>query len=53
MSDDEVEAKFRELASRKLPPEKVDAALGALWGFDKASGADRIFEIVDIEAERA
>jgi len=52
MSDAEVEAKFRELASRKLPREKVDATLRALWGF-QASGADGIFEIVDIEAGRA
>jgi len=49
MMDAEVEAKFRELASRKLPREKVDAALGALWGFDEALNADGIFEIVDIE----
>ena len=52
MSDAEVVAKFRELALRKLPREKVDAALRALWGFDKASGADEIFEIFDIEAGR-
>jgi 2-methylcitrate dehydratase len=53
MSDQEVEAKFRDLASRKLPRERVDTALTALWGFDEAPQADGIFEIVDIEAGRA
>jgi 2-methylcitrate dehydratase len=48
MTDAEVEAKFRELASRKLPREKVDAALAALWGFDKAANADGVFEIVAV-----
>ena len=53
MSDQEVEAKFRHLAARKLAVHKVDAALTALWDFDKAPCADKIFEIVDIEAGRA
>jgi 2-methylcitrate dehydratase len=46
MSDGEVEAKFRDLASRKLAPAKVDAALATLWAFDKATSADAIFDAV-------
>ena len=53
MSDREVETKFRDLASRKLAGDKVDAALAALWDFDRAEGADGIFAVVDIEATRA
>lgn len=53
MTDEEVEAKFRDLARRKLASEKVDAAAAALWDFDEAQGADEIFEIVNIEAGRA
>ena len=53
MTDAEVEAKFRELASRKLPQNEVEALLAALWRFDEAANADKVFEIVDIEAGRA
>jgi 2-methylcitrate dehydratase len=52
MSDAEVEAKFRALAGRKLAGEKVEALLTALWGFDKAAGADEVFAIAEIEADR-
>ena len=52
MSDMEVASKFRDLATRKLAIEKVDAALAALWDFDQAPGADTIFELVDIETGR-
>jgi 2-methylcitrate dehydratase len=51
MSDAEVEAKFRDLASRKLSPAKVDAALAALWAFDQAASADAIFAAVRIETD--
>ena len=47
MSDAEVEAKFRDLAARRLAADRVEAALAALWDFDKAPGADGIFELVD------
>jgi 2-methylcitrate dehydratase len=52
VSDAEVEAKFRELAGRKLPREKVEALLATLWGFDKAANADAVFALADIEAGR-
>jgi 2-methylcitrate dehydratase len=52
MTDREVEAKFRDLASRKLAGDRVEAALAALWGFDKAASADEILDIVNIEAGR-
>jgi 2-methylcitrate dehydratase len=48
MSDAEVDAKFRELASRKLPKDKVEALLAALWRFDESANADGVFEIVTI-----
>jgi 2-methylcitrate dehydratase len=48
MSDAEVEAKFRELASRKLSREKVEALLAALWRFDDAANADGLFDIVTV-----
>jgi 2-methylcitrate dehydratase len=46
MSDREVEAKFRDLASRKLPKDKTEALLAALWRFDEAANADGVFEMV-------
>ena len=52
MGDQEVEAKFRELAGRKLDGATVDAALAALWSFDEAAGADALFALMDIEAGR-
>ncbi len=50
MSDQEVEAKFRQLAARKLSAERLEAALTAFWNFDQARSADEIFQIVDIES---
>lgn len=37
MSDAELEAKFRSLAGRRLPPEALDRALEALWNAERAS----------------
>ena len=53
MSDAEVKAKFRDLASRKLPKDRIEALLAALWRFDEAANADGIFAMADIEAGRA
>jgi 2-methylcitrate dehydratase len=52
MTDAEIEAKFRDLAGRKLANDKVDAALTALWAFDNAPSANEIFEIANVEAGR-
>jgi len=52
MSDTEVEAKFRELASPRLGAERAERALAALWRFDKAAGAEEIFDCVEMETGR-
>ncbi len=52
MTDREVETKFRDLASRKLAADKVEAALAAMWEFDKAASAEGLFDTVNIEAGR-
>ncbi len=50
MTDDEVSAKFRGLAQRALPQERVGAALDALWQLDAASDLSGIYEAVRIGA---
>ena len=49
MSDDEVNAKFRDLARRALPDERVSRALDALWQLDAAPDLDAIFKEVETE----
>ena len=46
MTDNEVNAKFRGLAQRALPQQRVDHALDALWKLDTATNLDAIFEAV-------
>ena len=48
MTDEEVWAKFRMLAGRKLPKEQVEWALETMWAFDTAKGLDALFEAVRI-----
>ncbi len=48
MTDEEVWAKFRMLAGRKLPKAQVEQALETMWAFDKAKGLDPLFESVRI-----
>jgi len=52
MSDEEVEAKFRDLASRKLPAGRVDTLLAELWRFDQAARVGDILACANIEAGR-
>lgn len=49
MSDEEINAKFRGLALRKLSPECVSEALDALWQLDAAPDLDAIFRAVQTE----
>jgi 2-methylcitrate dehydratase len=44
MTDEEVRAKFRMLAGRKLPKAQVEQALETMWAFDTAKGLDTLFE---------
>lgn len=44
MTDDEVSAKFRNLAQRVLPQARVEQMLSAIWRLDTASNLDAIFE---------
>jgi 2-methylcitrate dehydratase len=44
MTDEEVSAKFRMLAGRKLRKGQVEQALATMWAFDKADGLDVLFE---------
>jgi 2-methylcitrate dehydratase len=48
MTDEEVWAKFRMLAGRKLPKGQVEQALETMWAFDRAKGLDPLFESVRI-----
>jgi 2-methylcitrate dehydratase len=50
MTDAEMEAKFFELASRKLDASRVNTALRTLWQFDQAATVDAAFAALDIEA---
>jgi 2-methylcitrate dehydratase len=48
MTDEEVCAKFRMLAGRKLPEKQVEQALETMWAFDRAKGLDFLFQSVRI-----
>jgi 2-methylcitrate dehydratase len=48
MTDEEVWAKFRMLAGRKLPKGQVERALETMWAFDTAKGLDPLFESIRI-----
>ena len=48
MTDQEVNDKFRGLALRALPPQRVEEALAALWRLDTAAGLGEIFDAVDL-----
>jgi 2-methylcitrate dehydratase len=49
MSDEEVNDKFRQLASRKLSPERVERALERIWRLEASPSAGDIFELVRID----
>jgi hypothetical protein len=48
MTDQEVNAKFRDLAQRSLPQDRIGVALDALWRLDAANDLGAIFEAVRI-----
>ncbi len=48
MSDDEVNAKFRELAQRALPKPQIERALDALWKIETSPNLDAVFSAVEI-----
>jgi len=49
MSDGEVNAKFRQLASRKLPPQRVECALDFIWTIDASPSAGDVFDLLRID----
>jgi 2-methylcitrate dehydratase len=49
MSDEEVNAKFRQLALRKLPTERVERALDYIWAIDGSPAAGGIFDLFKID----
>lgn len=49
MSDAEVNAKFRQLALRKLPPERVERALEFIWTIDASPSAGEVFDLFRID----
>jgi 2-methylcitrate dehydratase len=49
MSDDEISTKFRQLASRKLPPARVERALDHLWAFDPSLSAGDVFDLFRVD----
>ena len=53
MTDAEIEAKFFDLAARKLDAVRVNAALRTLWEFDRTASADAAFAALAIEASSA
>ena len=44
MTDEELQAKFRSVAARGLPAERVEAALAACWGIDGATDLRMVFD---------
>jgi len=49
MSDEEINAKFRQLASRKLPSQRVERALGFIWTIDASPSAGDVFDLFRID----
>jgi 2-methylcitrate dehydratase len=49
LTDEEVSAKFRTLAGRKLDKDQVEWALEVMWAFDVAANLDGLFGSVQIE----
>ncbi|MCS6859724.1 MAG: MmgE/PrpD family protein [Abditibacteriales bacterium] len=48
MSDEEVEAKFRQLATMVLPPAQVEKALRRLWQLEEMDDAGEVLSLVRI-----
>ena len=49
MSDEEVNAKFRQLALRKLSAERVERALDYIWAIDSCPSAGEVFDLFRID----
>jgi 2-methylcitrate dehydratase len=49
MSDEEVNAKFRQLALRKLSPKRAGRALEFIWAIDASSSAGEVFDLFRID----
>ena len=49
MSDEEVNDKFRQLASRKLSPTRAERALDRIWCLEGSPSASDIFELFRID----
>jgi 2-methylcitrate dehydratase len=49
MTDEEVNAKFRDLAQRVLPEKAAARLLEALWRIDTAPNLDAVFEAARLE----
>ncbi|HYC49243.1 MAG TPA: MmgE/PrpD family protein [Burkholderiales bacterium] len=47
MTDDEVESKFRMLAGRYLPTERVDAALKTLWALERMKDCGLVLDALE------
>ena len=50
MSDEEVNDKFRQLASRKLSPTRAERALDRIWCLEGSPSASDIFELFRIDS---
>ena len=48
MTDAEMEEKFRLLARRHLPPEKVDTLLRQLWTLENMQNAGALIEMTRV-----
>lgn len=51
MTDDEVSAKFRGLAGRKLPADRLEQALDLVWGLDRGGPLSALFAALRVEED--
>jgi 2-methylcitrate dehydratase PrpD len=49
LSDQQVEEKFRGLASTVLPPDRVDRAVELLWNFEKVSDTRELLSLLALK----
>jgi 2-methylcitrate dehydratase len=47
LTDEEVERKFRALAARHLPPQRMDAVLSRAWALERLSDVDELLALIE------
>ncbi len=52
MTDAEVEAKFKSLATRKLAAAQAEQAFERIWSFERCTRLDDVFDALETASDR-